>query len=286
MNLEYGLKTMLCEDTVFYRDYTSKVRMEVSLSIGEEFKKFKFLFQELEALNDGTQKKRQKGSIEIYLDCEKAMELVHFIKNGRYGQMAKIDLQNATKNGYFPNTFWMINGGTMPNMLKGDRQRGGKAEYRELRLKRSSFNDKLLNSNDPKERAKGNDIKFLLTAMACDGNVIDQKGGRKLITPVMNNNRPQNSYTVNFMITYEQLIALAYAIERELCAYRTSQYMVAELVKKFGLVADNSYEATKPLVANDNTETVSETNTPTNVQPEQQSYPTENYDYANEFLPW
>ena len=237
--LEYGLRTYVPTETVFYRDYTSKARLEISLALGEDFKKIKLLFQELEDGSDG--KKHQKSLIEIYVDCDKIIgEFVHHVKSGRFGKMAQVDLKKAaeaksTNAKYYPLTLYQIQGGTMPNKY-GEGKRGQYGEYRELKLQRSSYFDRYFNDQDPKNRAKANTLRFLITVIKCDGMVSSQKAGQQLILPVKDaSGNMQNATKINFMLTYEQLVSVAYAIEREINSYRTSQYVIAGMKRLLGL---------------------------------------------------
>lgn len=213
---DYGLKTFCPDETVFFRTHSQKGRLEISFALGEDFKKIKWLFQELVSGEDGRMK--QGAAIEFYCDPDDLIGgFVHYIKNGRFGMIAANDIKKAlsSNKASYGVTLWSSNRGT-------EGKRGEHAEYREIKLQRSTYYDK--------DKTKNKVPHFLLSAMVCDGYVKDMGGGKKLILPVQDSNgKPQNVDRVAFMLTYEQLVSMAYAIEREIDSYRTSQYVMADI---------------------------------------------------------
>lgn len=224
---DYGLKTYCPNETTFYRTHSAKGRLEISLALGEDFKKFKWLFQELVS-DDG--KTKQGSVIEFYCEPDELIgDFVHPVKSGRFGTMAMNDLKKALTGGSsYGVTLWSSNKGT-------EGKRGKYAEYREIKLQRSTQGDK----------DKVKTPYFLLSATVCDGYVEDKGNGRKLILPVKDENgRQQNATKIAFKLSWEQLTSIAYAIEREYNAYRTSQYVLAD-IKRLLVGADVSAATVK-----------------------------------------
>lgn len=272
---QYGLRTTYANNRVFYTDYSSKARLEISLEIGDsDFKKFKFLFQELITERDGS--KKEKDRIEMYFEPTDLLgELIPLVKSGRMRKIATEHLKLAIKalsenKVAAPLVLFSKNGGTR------DKRGAGVAEYREVKLERSNLNDHYWNSSDPKEKAKSKQVKYVLQAVKADGIVKEQgNGGQILIVPKLDKNKRMTNMTrVSFPLTEKQINAIVNSILIELHAYRTSQYVVVEISRQLLLLSEKidqlsalEQNSDSQLVKNDSTDThekteVSEINKP------------------------
>lgn len=233
----FGLKTFTPTNTKFFEVVTSTGRIEAALAVGENnFEKIKITLQKLAKNKEG--KTKQVGLIDFYVDVnEFVVNFVHDLRSDRFREKVSKDLQKgleAAKNNetVYGQTFIQKIGGTPASRLKAEKARGGKAEYRELKLARSNYNDKLIKSSDTKDQVKAKTPRFVLSALKCDGEEKDMGAGRMLFVPIKKDGKHQNAETVMIPLTYEQLMELSYAVEREVNAYRTAQYILASLNPK------------------------------------------------------
>lgn len=145
---------------------------------------------------------RQTGNVKIFMDIQDADTMIFRLKSG----------YNPERHG---GIFWKSKPmGTPASNLK--ESRGGCAEYREMTIK------------------LGTKTKFVIYAMKCDG----QQDKQGLIQAIYANKVPQNRTGITIGIEIDEMISLLSTLERELLAYRTSQYILA------GMQQDYAYEVT------------------------------------------
>lgn len=235
MDKKFGIKVISPNTKEFFQRYSTTGRLSVSLETGDNgFEKFKFNFQVLEDAGNG--KKKQKESVQYYLDVDMVLaELCTIITNNNFSESLKKDLLEGLKTAKAGNVrpgkvFFTANGGTMPERTKS---RNGNAEYRSLTLSRSNYNDKKI-IGDEKAQKKAKEPKLVLMATKCDGKVYAPANTKqKLIIPIksvsMNVQKLQNATTITMPLTYDDLKALAMKLYIEYSSYRTAQYIVAAL---------------------------------------------------------
>lgn len=149
---------------------------------------------------------RQTGNVKIFMDIQDADTMIFRLKSG----------YNPERHG---GVFWKSKPmGTPAANLK--ESRGGCAEYREMTIK------------------LGTKTKFVIYAMKCDG----QQDKQGLIQAIYANKVPQNRTGITIGIEIDEMVSLISTLERELLAYRTSQYILA------GMQQDYAYEVTAETV--------------------------------------
>lgn len=183
-------------EQVAWRKTTKSSRMEIDVGMLGRGK----VIWNFQSLAESGGIFRQTGNVKIFMDLQDVDTLIFRLKTG----------YNPEKYG---GVFWKSKPmGTPAANLK--ESRGGCAEYREMTIK------------------VGSKAPLAIYAMKCDG----KQNERGLIMPVYSNNAPQNRTGITIGMEKEEMISLISTLERELLAYRTSQYILA------GMQQDYAYE--------------------------------------------
>lgn len=152
----------------------------------------------------------QTGNVKIFMDVQDVEVLIFRLKTG----------YNPQKHG---GVFWKSKPmGTPAANLK--ESRGGCAEYREMTIK------------------VGTKAPLAIYAMKCDG----RQNERGLIMPVYANGTPQNRTGIIIGMEKEEMISLISTLEREILAYRTSQYVLAGMQQDYAYEDPSAQQAAAP----------------------------------------
>lgn len=152
----------------------------------------------------------QTGNVKIFMDVQDVEVLIFRLKTG----------YNPQKHG---GVFWKSKPmGTPAANLK--ESRGGCAEYREMTIK------------------VGTKAPLAIYAMKCDG----RQNERGLIMPVYANSTPQNRTGIIIGMEKEEMISLISTLEREILAYRTSQYVLAGMQQDYAYEDPSAQQAAAP----------------------------------------
>lgn len=178
---------------------------------------------------------RQTGNVKIFMDIQDADTLIFRLKSG----------YNPEKHG---GIFWKSKPmGTPASNLK--ESRGGCAEYREMTIK------------------LGTKTKFVIYAMKCDG----QQDKQGLIQAIYANKVPQNRTGITIGMEIDEMISMLSTLERELLAYRTSQYILAGMQQDYAyeVTAETARPAATPVQTSQKQETKTDSTKAEQAKPEQ-----------------
>lgn len=196
-------------EQIAWRKTTKSSRLEIDIGMLGRGKVI-WNFQSLAETN-GTF--HQTGNVKIFMDLQDVDVLIFRLKTG----------YNPQKHG---GEFWKSKPmGTPAANLK--ESRGGCAEYREMTIK------------------TGSKAPLAIYAMKCDG----RQNERGLIMPVYANGTPQNRTGIIIGIEKEEMISLISTLERELLAYRTSQYVLAGIQQDYVYEDPSVQQAASPAAA-------------------------------------
>lgn len=196
-------------EQVAWRKTTKSSRMEIDVGMLGRGK----VIWNFQSLAESGGVFRQTGNVKIFMDLQDVDTLIFRLKTG----------YNPEKYG---GVFWKSKPmGTPAANLK--ESRGGCAEYREMTIK------------------VGSKAPLAIYAMKCDG----KQNERGLIMPVYSNNAPQNRTGITIGMEKEEMISLISTLERELLAYRTSQYILAGMQQDYAYEDPSAQQAVHPAAA-------------------------------------